>query len=102
MIGQLSAGKHISTVKTHRRYTIQEEKQLVKVQSSLKSEIIRFLSAGTWPSNKCQRDKLQRFCAQHSLIRVVAETISDRVEQPGLKKVKISLMNLKSKAAWLN
>jgi hypothetical protein len=74
----------------------------VRDQGNLGLEIIKFQNAGISQSNKCQKGKSQKFFAQHIWIRVAAEITSDRVELPGLGKVKISLMNLKFKVVLLN
>ena len=100
--GQQSAGRHTSMEKIHKKFTTLKEKWLVKVQSNLESETIRFPSAGILRSNRCQRVRWLKFYAQPIWIREVAETTLDKVVLPGLRKVLISLMNLKSTVAYNN
>jgi len=82
-------------VKIHKRSIIQKEKWLVKVPSNSELEITKFPNVGIWLSNKCRKDKWQKFCVQLIWIKVEVEIISDKVEQHGSRKDKPSHMNLK-------
>lgn len=96
--GQLLAGKHILTARIPKRSTIQEEKLQVRDQSNSESVTTRYQNAGIWPFNKCLRDRLLRYSALLSSIRVEVEIILDRVVLPGSKREQISLTSSRFKA----